>query len=222
MMKWDLVIFDCDGVLVDSEPISNLTTVEMLAEIGLSLSLEESASLFRGRSIPAIFAVVEERIGRPMPEDFLEQLYNRMDAAFQQDLSLIPGVIGVLEALERRALPTCVASSGPHRKMKTTLGLTGLLERFEGRIFSASDVGRGKPFPDLFLYAASHMGADPSRCVVIEDAVPGVQAAVAAGMAVFGYAGDGMEGSGAQCLQQAGAQVFADMADLPALLGLSR
>ena len=91
-MNWDLVIFDCDGVLVDSEPISNLTTVEMLAEIGLSVSLEESARLFRGRSIPAIFAVVEERIGRPMPEDFLEQLYNRMDAAFQQDLSPIPPI----------------------------------------------------------------------------------------------------------------------------------
>ena len=212
-MNWDLVIFDCDGVLVDSEPISNGTLVEMLAEIGLSISLEESSSLFMGRSMPAIIELVEEQIGRLVPEGFIEQYYIRMDAAFQQDLKPIPGVI---EALDRISLPTCVASSGPHRKMKTTLGITGLLERFEGRIFSAWDVGRGKPFPDLFLYAASCMGTDPIKCVVIEDALPGVQAAVAAGMSVFGYARE----SSPSPLRQAGAVVFNDMAELPGLLGM--
>ena len=223
LMKWDLVIFDCDGVLVDSEPISNATMVEMLAEIGLILSLEESARLFRGRSLPYIFAIVEERLGKPVPDGFLDQLYTRMDAAFQHDLKPVPGGMGVIEVLERMSMPTCVASSGPHRKMQTTLRLIGLLERFEGRIFSAADVGRGKPFPDLFLFAASQMGADPRRCVVIEDALPGVQAAVAAGMSVFGYVPDditSMKESEAHPLQGAGAQVFVSMADLPTLLGL--
>ena len=210
-MKWDLVIFDCDGVLVDSETISNGTLVEMLAEIHLSISLEESSSLFMGRSMPAIIELVEERIGGFVPEGFLEQYYVRMDAAFHQDLKPIPGVI---EALDRISLPTCVASSGPYRKMKTTLGITGLLERFEGRIFSAWDVGRGKPFPDLFLYAASCMKTDPNKCVVIEDSFPGVQAAVAAGMSVFGYS----QKSSSSPLQQAGAVVFDDMAELPGLL----
>ena len=210
-MKWDLVIFDCDGVLVDSETISNGTLVEMLAEIHLSISLEESSSLFMGRSMPAIIELVEERIGGFVPEGFLEQYYVRMDAAFHQDLKPIPGVI---EALDRISLPTCVASSGPYRKMKTTLGITGLLERFEGRIFSAWDVGRGKPFPDLFLYAASCMKTDPNKCVVIEDSFPGVQAAVAAGMSVFGYS----QKSSSSPLQKAGAVVFDDMAELPGLL----
>ena len=210
-MKWDLVIFDCDGVLVDSETISNGTLVEMLAEIHLSISLEESSSLFMGRSMPAIIELVEERIGGFVPEGFLEQYYVRMDAAFHQDLKPIPGVI---EALDRISLPTCVASSGPYRKMKTTLGITGLLERFEGRIFSAWDVGLGKPFPDLFLYAASCMKTDPNKCVVIEDSFPGVQAAVAAGMSVFGYS----QKSSSSPLQQAGAVVFDDMAELPGLL----
>ena len=212
-MKWDLVIFDCDGVLVDSEPISNGTLVEMLSEIGLSISLEESSNLFMGRSMPAIIESVEERIGGLVPEGFIEQYYVRMDAAFHKNLKPIPGVI---EALDRISLPTCVASSGPHRKMKTTLGLTGLLERFEGRIFSAWDVGRGKPFPDLFLHAASNMGTEPSRCVVIEDALPGVQAAVAAGMSVFGYTQK--SSSSPSPLQQAGAVVFHDMDELPGLL----
>ncbi len=136
-----------------------------------------------------------------------------MDSALQLDLKPIPGVI---EALDRISLPTCVASSGPHRKMRTTLGITGLFGRFEGRIFSAWDVGRGKPFPDLFLYAASCMGTDPSRCVVIEDALPGVQAAVAAGMSVFGYTRESSMGP----LGQAGAKVFNYMAELPRLLGM--
>ena len=212
-MNWDLVIFDCDGVLVDSVPISNGTLVEMLSEIGLKISLEESARQFMGRSMPAIIELIEERMGRPVPVEFIDQYYTRMEAAFQRDLKPVPGVI---EALDRISLPTCVASSGPHRKMETTLGITGLFERFEGRIFSAWDVGRGKPFPDLFLYAASSMGTHPSRCVVIEDALPGVQAAVAAGMSVFGYTQESMRSP----LSQAGAEVFNDMAKLPALLGM--
>ena len=139
-MKWDLVIFDCDGVLVDSEPISNGTLVNMLAEIGLPISFQESSGLFMGRSMHDIIGMVEERLGRNVPDGFLEDYYARMDEAFRRGLKPIPGVVA---ALDRITLPTCVASSGPHRKMRTTLGVTGLLERFEGRIFSAADAGRG-------------------------------------------------------------------------------
>ena len=211
--EWDLVIFDCDEVLVDSEPISNGTMVEMLGEIGLAMTLAESMDLLRGRSILAVISLVEERLGHQVPANFLDQYYLRIDQAFQRELKPVPGVI---DALDRITLPACVASSGPHRKIKTTLGVTGLLSRFEGRIYSAVDVGRGKPSPDLFLHAARSMETEPGRCVVIEDAVPGIQAAIAAGMHVFGYAGD----SSPDALREAGAEVFMNMADLPGLLGM--
>lgn len=210
-MKWELIIFDCDGVLVDSEPISNGTLVEMLAEIGVSISVRESSKIFMGLSMPSIVEIVEERFGRPIPDWFVDEYYVRMDAAFRQDLRPVPGIRQVLDMIP---LPSCVASSGPHRKMQTTLGVTGLLQRFEGRIFSAREVERGKPYPDLFLYAAERMGASPEKCAVIEDSVPGVVAAVAAGMSAFGYA----RVSPPVPLKRAGAMIFRDMADLPALL----
>ena len=169
-MKYDLVIFDCDGVLVDSMAISNGTLVDMLSEIGVSQTLDESNSLYMGRSMPAIIEDVLQRFGVRVPESFLNEYYTRMDVAFREDLRPVPGIV---EALDKINLPTCVASSAPHRKMDTTLQVTGLKDRFDGRIFSANDVGRGKPFPDLFLHAARQMGAKPLRCVVIEDAVAG-------------------------------------------------
>lgn len=212
-MKYDLVIFDCDGVLVDSMAISNGTLVDMLVEIGVSISLQESDDLYMGRSMPAIIEDVSARFNVRVPDAFLNEYYVRMDAAFNTDLKPVPGIV---DALDKISLPTCVASSAPHRKMDTTLRVTGLMDRFVGRIYSANDVGRGKPFPDLFLHAARQMGAEPLRCVVIEDAVAGVQAAVSAGMPVFGYAPD----SDGEALRQAGATVFNDMTDLPELLYL--
>ena len=209
--KWDLIIFDCDGVLVDSEPISSGILIEMLAEIGLPMSPHEASEAFMGLSVASILEIVQERLGRPVPEGFIDQYYARMDAAFRVDLKPVAGITQALNAL---ALPYCVASSGPHGKMQTTLRVTGLLQRFEGRIFSAEDVERSKPYPDLFLHAAERMGARPERCVVIEDSVPGVQAAVAAGMSVFGYA----HVSPPMPLEKAGGTIFKDMADLPTLL----
>jgi HAD superfamily hydrolase (TIGR01509 family) len=210
-MAWELVIFDCDGVLVDSEPLANRVFTEALRQIGVEISYEEVCRTFIGLSMSRCMEIVERRLGRPAPEGFVDRLQARTYEAFRAELR---PVRGVARALERIDLPLCVASSGEPEKMRLSLGLTGLLDRFEGRLFSATEVARGKPWPDLFLHAARSLGARPEGCVVIEDSAPGVLAARAAGMAVLGYAG---EGSGAG-LAAAGARVFHDMEELPRLL----
>jgi HAD superfamily hydrolase (TIGR01509 family) len=207
----DLIIFDCDGVLVDSEPIANRIFAAMLTEIGLPTSYEDSLRDYMGRSMLTCMEIVQQRLNKPAPADFLQNFHDRCTTAFHDDLRPVPGIIDALNQISR---PFCVASSGDHIKIRTTLGITGLLPRFENQIFSAYDVERGKPFPDLFLYAAKTMGADPKSCVVVEDSIPGVQAGIAAGMIVFGYAGR----SQAQGLAAAGARTFTDMRDLPELL----
>lgn len=210
-MNWELVIFDCDGVLVDSEPISRRVAVELLSEIGVSISVGQAAELFTGLSLSSIFRIIEERFGILVPDSYESEYYKRMDVAFRAELKSEPGIVQALDAI---SLPSCVASSGPHEKMQTTLGVTGLLSRFEGRIFSSRDVERGKPYPDLFLHAAANMQTSPAKCVVVEDSLPGVQAAVAAGMSVFGYA----RASSPAALENAGAVIFDDMTELPELL----
>jgi HAD superfamily hydrolase (TIGR01509 family) len=211
-MSWDAILFDCDGVLVDSEPISNRTMVEMLHELGLPLTPEEVTDRFLGRSMPACVAIVEAQLGRPAPADFSEEFHRRTVAAFEQELEAVRGIVEVLDWLP---WPACVASSGDHAKLRATLTRTGLYPRFEGRIFSALDVRKGKPHPDLFLHAAERMGADPARCAVVEDSVLGVQAGIAAGMRVFAYTGT----VDARALRDAGAHaVFSAMSELPALL----
>lgn len=214
MRAWDLVIFDCDGVLVDSEPISNRVFTEMLNDIGVRTTLAETMRDFVGRSMKSCLEIIEARLGRGVPADFEATLQARTFAAFHGALDAVPGVAAALDALDAAGVPTCVASSGEHAKMRTTLGLTGLLPRFEGRLFSATEVPRGKPHPDLFLHAARRMGADPSRCAVVEDSPVGVRGAVAAGMRVLGFAAR----SEPALLAEAGAAVFDDMARLPALL----
>lgn len=209
---WELVIFDCDGVLVDSEPIANRVFSQMLGEVGLPMSYEETVRTFVGRSAATCVGMVEERIGRPVPEGWVDAWHQRTLDAFSRDLRAVEGVDAVLEGL---TVPFCVASSGEPAKMRFTLGMTGLLPRFEGRMFSAVEVPRGKPAPDLFLHAARRMGAAPERCAVIEDTAVGVQAGAAAGMTVFGYAAM----SDPDALRAAGAaHVFHRMAELPALL----
>ena len=212
MRKPGLVIFDCDGVLVDSEPVSNRILTAMLNDLGLPLTLEQTMDRFVGRSMPACIAIIERDLGHAPPEDFAEEFHRRTVAAFDRDLQAVPGVVAVLDGLP---WPHCVASSGDHAKLRATLTRTGLYDRFAGRIFSALDVPRGKPAPDLFLHAAERMGADPARCAVVEDSVLGVQAGVAAGMRVFAYTGT----VGAPALERAGAhRVFDDMSALPELL----
>jgi HAD superfamily hydrolase (TIGR01509 family) len=210
--RFELVIFDCDGVLVDSEPISNRVFAECLSEIGLPTTLEDSFRDYKGRSWPECVALAEARLGRSLPEGFGAGYYRRAIAAFESELVAVPGIH---EALARISAPTCVASNGRHATMRVTLRRAQLLERFAGRIFSSADVARPKPFPDLFLHAAERMGAEPARCAVVEDSPRGVAAGVTAGMTVFGYAA--LEDS--ERLAAAGARPFRDMRELPGLLG---
>jgi HAD superfamily hydrolase (TIGR01509 family) len=210
-MAYELVIFDCDGVLVDSEPTSNRILAERLTAIGLPTTTEESMRDFMGRSWKWGLGQIEARLGRPVPDDFSARYHEELFAAFERDLRAVPGIEAALDRIE---LPTCVASSGAHDRIRAALRPAGLLERFEGRIFSATDVERGKPAPDLFLHAAREMGAAPGRCVVIEDAVAGVQAGRAAGMDVLGYTAL----TDPQALRAEGARTFASMDELPALV----
>lgn len=212
MTRFELVIFDCDGVLVDSELIANRIFADMLGELGLSVTLDDMFERFVGRSMADCLALVREMLGRDVPDGFVVELQERTARAFAENLRPVPGIHAALDAL---TCPTCVASSGDHAKIRMTLALTGLLERFEGRIFSATEVANGKPAPDLFLFAAERMGVPPSRVAVVEDTPTGVTAGIAAGMTVFGYAGR----TPAARLREAGAAVvFADMHELPALL----
>ncbi|MEU1420522.1 HAD family hydrolase [Kitasatospora sp. NPDC005751] len=208
----ELVIFDCDGVLVDSERIAARVQVALGAELGWPLTEAEVVERFIGRSHASIGEQVAARLGEATAalwSSRFEQLHRE-----QVDVGLAP-VDGLPEALAALTLPTCVASSGSHEKMRHTLGRTGLYEHFAGRIFSATEVARGKPAPDLFLHAARRSGVDPAACAVVEDSRPGVEAARAAGMRAFGYAG-GL--TPAERLAGPGTVVFHDMRELPGLL----
>ncbi len=210
-MKTDLIIFDCDGVLVDSEPVANRILAEELTKIGLPTTWEESVRYYMGKSGEDNLTVIQKKLGDLPPATFFETCHQRTFAAFKEELK---PVSGIGKALQTLSIKKCVASSGTHEKIRYTLGLTELLPFFNGNIFSASDVSRGKPHPDLFLYAADKMGVVPASCVVIEDSLPGVQAGIAAGMKVFGY----VALSSADDLVKAGATTFTDMRQLPDLL----
>lgn len=215
-MRYDLVIFDNDGVLVDSEPISNTLLAGYLTELGHPTSYEESVRDYMGSAMHRIHELVEERTGERLPVDFDELFHARVFAAFQRELEAVSGAAEVLNGLVEAGVPYCVASSGSHERIRVGHRKTGLDAWFrDENIFSAEDVGRGKPEPDLFLYAASRMGVAPERCVVVEDSRLGVQAAVAAGMDVYGFT--------AMSPQEklAGATgYFGRMDELPATLGL--
>ena len=205
------MIFDCDGVLVDSEVIANRVLAAAITEAGLPMTTDESMQLFMGRRWEDSLFQIERRLGRPLPDDFSDAYRSRRDAALHAELQPVEGIAA---AIERIPIPRCVASSGPVEKIRFTLGRTGLLELFEGRIFSAHEVKHGKPAPDVFLYAAERMGAEPSRCAVVEDSLVGVESGLAAGMTVFGYCGH----FDAEAMAAAGARPFAAMALLPELL----
>jgi len=217
----DLAIFDCDGVLVDSDRIALRIQAERITALGLPTTYEECRRDFLGLGMPATLRILEERLGGPLPVGWEEDLAAAVEEAFRRELRPVAGVAAALDAIEAAGLPTCVASSGSQAKMALTLGLTGLRERFEGRIFSAAEVARGKPAPDLFLHAAARMAAAPERCVVVEDSPAGAAAAAAAGMAALGYAPEDDGVSLAAELAGAGAHVFTSMDELPALLRLT-
>ncbi|MFI8302790.1 HAD family hydrolase [Streptomyces sp. NPDC085927] len=187
-MRYDLVIFDNDGVLVDSEPISNRLLAGHLTELGHPTSYEDSIRDYMGSAMHRVHDLVEERTGQRLPDDFDDVFHARVFAAFERELKPVAGAADVLEALAAEGVPYCVASSGSHERIRVGHRTTGLDRWFDDeRIFSSQDVGRGKPAPDLFLYAAERMGVAPARCVVVEDSPLGVQAAVAAGMDVYGF-----------------------------------
>lgn len=212
MSRFDLVIFDCDGVVVDSERIVHEVFGEFVRSLGVRMSSAEMHERFLGLRLAECLNVVEGLTGAPAPPGALERYIAERDRVLREQVEPIPGV---REAIEALAVPYCIASSGDHAKMRVTLGATGLLPLFEDRIFSATEVPRGKPAPDVFLHAAERMGVEPARSVVIEDSVNGVLAGRAAGMTVLGFAGL----TSAEKLVAAGAErVFAAMRDLPSLL----
>ena len=200
-------------MLIDSERIAVRIDAMVLARLGWHLSEDEVVERFLGRSEEAMVKEIEAHLGRALDDDWETEFHGLYREAFAAELRPVDGVV---EALDEITTPTCVASSGRHEKMRYTLGLTGLYDRFAGRIFSASEVANGKPAPDLFLHAARRLGAEPSACAVVEDSRYGVEAARAAGMRAFGYAG-GL--TAAERLEGAGAVVFDDMRELPRLLG---
>jgi len=185
-MKTDLVIFDCDGVLIDSEVISARMLIAELKGYGIDMDMAFVSRHFLGRSYPVVLKEVREGWGVALPERFEADYRARLLAAFEQDLKPMAGVAGVIPAL---GLPYCLATSSSPERLRRSLAITGLAPLFEGVCFTAGDVARGKPAPDLFLHAAARMGADPARCLVIEDSLNGVRAGLAAGMEVWRFTG---------------------------------
>lgn len=206
-MTFDLIIFDCDGVLVDSEVLANQLLRDALAEHGLEMTVDQVVDTYVGRSMAAVVSISEELLGTKLPEDFIDQLQVKTFALFEEKLRAVDGVEDVLIALQKKDIQICVASSGSFKKMNLTLGLTGLKHYFKGNIFNSSQVKRGKPYPDLFLFAADQMQVEPAKSLLIEDSVPGVQGGVAAGMEVMAYSSRG----NCEGLKKAGGLVISDM-----------
>jgi HAD superfamily hydrolase (TIGR01509 family) len=218
MSALELVVFDCDGVLVDSETISNEVLAEMLSSDGLPTTLAQSRSRYQGLLLEDIRVRAQDQLGRALPTDWMENYELARGEAFLRSLKPIDGAAAAIEQIRGAGLKACVASQGKFEKIRLSLEITGLAHLFaDEEVFSAYMVARGKPHPDLFLHAASRMRAEPAACVVIEDTPSGVQGAVAAGMSVLGYEAD----SDAAALRAAGARTFRSLLELPGLLGIA-
>jgi HAD superfamily hydrolase (TIGR01509 family) len=208
----ELVIFDCDGTLVDSERLAVRVDSKLITELGWPMRPDDVARLFVGHSRQYMREQIEARLGRALPDNWQAPFEKEYWALVETELEPVRGVVGMLDAL---TVPYCVASNGSLRKITRSLDITGLLPRFTGRIFSAEDVGRPKPDPALYIHAATCMGFSPAACVVVDDSVFGLEAARAANMRSFGYAGSV---TSADRLTGSGTTVFDDMAELPELL----
>ena len=221
-MPPQLVIFDCDGVLVDSEMIASRELAAYITDLGRPTTDAQCRATFTGMSLKSVRELVRQDWGFALPDDFVEQLRKRDHIAFERDLQIIPGVVEVLGQLRALGLDYCVASSGSPEKIHHSLTLTGLLDRFDDNVFSASQVNHGKPAPDLFKFAAFEMGAAATDCIVIEDSPTGVKAGVAAGMTVLGFTGgQHCDAQSANGLLFSGAKfTFNEMSLLPHILGL--
>ena len=214
-MDLKLVIFDCDGVLVDTEVLFNQALLEDLGSHGLSLTLEECMELFVGGTIPGV-KIQAEKLGAVLPDTWVEDFYAKVFELLREKTEPVAGIKDALDAIDAAGIPYCVASNGRVAKMEITLGRTGMLDRFKDVMFSAQALGTAKPAPELFLIAAKAFGISPDQCIVIEDSKTGVTAAQNAEMKCFGYAPHG----GGEVLAELDAIVFDDMAQLPALLEL--
>jgi HAD superfamily hydrolase (TIGR01509 family) len=207
-----LIIFDCDGVLVDSEPLSNRTIAGQMRELGISMTEEEAIQLFAGGSLKNVTDYVKEITGKEAPSDMEEVYRERSYELFRKELQPVPGIKDILQKLPNIK---CVASNGPIEKMNLNLKLADLIHFFDENLFSAYEVGHWKPDPRLFLHAAQTMGFEARDCIVIEDSDHGIYAAKAAGMQVYGFAGR----TPREKLESAGAEVFEEMAQLSSILG---
>ena len=208
-----LVIYDCDGVLIDSEAIASRVCAEALTELGWRMTPAESMAQFMGYSLSGMLPMIEARIGRPVPPGWVAQLCERLVQAMEEESVTVPGAAEALQATAALGLPFRVASNSSHAEMAVKFGRTGLDRLVAGRLHSAGDVRAGKPAPDVFLAAAAAEGVPPAACIVVEDSVPGTRGAVAAGMAVIGL---DPHGNGA-ALRAAGAYPVRSLAELPAL-----
>lgn len=209
------VLFDCDGVVVDSEHPTLVLLQSDLAAHGLSLTIAELDARFIGGTVENV-AQKARAAGATLPESWVADFYDRMYAMLREHTPLIPGILTVLDALDAAGIPFAMGSNGTPEKMQITLGQHGLVERFKGHLYSGQAIGKPKPAPDLYLHAAARLGIAPQDCIVIEDSAAGARAARAAGMRCFGYAPNGH----ADRLTNEGAVPFTDMTDLPSLLGL--
>jgi HAD superfamily hydrolase (TIGR01509 family) len=218
MTTFDLVIFDCDGVLVDTETINNEVISQLLNEAGLEMSREEVARRTTGLAYSEMWEMFEDEVPGSLPVDIEEQQLTLESERFRKELLPMPGAVETVRCLSDAGKPMCVASNGTREKMVVTLEVTGLAGYFGDKFFGVDQVAHGKPAPDIYLMAAQKMGVPPSRCVVIEDSYPGAQAGLAAGMTVLGYCPNkdiwGLEGLGIR--------TFSDMNVLPELLGVNR
>lgn len=216
MMRPAAVLFDCDGVLVDSEPMSFDLLIEDLADYGLAMPRPQFEALFIGGTIAGV-ALKARQLGADLPESWVEDFYAKLYAHLAQGTPLIPGIVTLLDRLDAASIPYAVGSNGSDHKMQVTLGQhPAILSRLQGRLFSGQTLGKPKPAPDLWLHAAAALGADPAQCVVVEDSPTGARGAKAAGMRCYGYMPHGNNAA----LAAEGAIPFHAMADLPALLGL--
>jgi HAD superfamily hydrolase (TIGR01509 family) len=213
-----LVIFDCDGVLVDSEPIANRVLAAMLSEEGLAMDMAEARRTYQGWVLSDVARDAEEKLGRDLPRDWLARYEAQRSVAFRADLAPVAGAEFAVRAVIAAGVEACVASQGRLEKTALSLELAGLEELLPpARRFSAEQVPRGKPHPDLFLHATHTLGVEPGDCVVVEDTAIGVRAAVSAGMRAIGYVAD----ADAQAIQAAGGELMASMLELPARLGIA-
>jgi HAD superfamily hydrolase (TIGR01509 family) len=212
MRHFDLIIFDCDGVLVDSEASTNTVLRDMLNERGGKVTLEETMALFMGHSVADSFAHIETVTGTKPTAEFYDEFLIRRDDALRNSVEPIPHII---ETLAKLHLPYAVASGAETAKMQLTLGRTGMLRQFEGRMFGKDMVAKSKPAPDVYLLAAKTLGVAPARCVVVEDTPSGTTAGVVAGMTVLGYCA---QNAPAKLFAAGASAVFHDMRQLPMLL----